>query len=381
MNLKRLTGYGRLLLTGLVLVGVLATATGCTHLNRLKTDKKLAPKSASAKKEKKVVPKQKQKFKLDTSEVLEEQMQELKSQHEQDEALIAPGAEITRKMDRWHMNAYQWMDNAVRKVDTMWLAEGTPYTTELSTFRVNVLTRMGGRGDEKKFDFKFNFNADLALPGLERKLHLIFDNSGRDSLPGADPMDQEDDIRLGFRAMSDIIRHSKIGFGGGARWRSSGPVGYLDIDWRWELDFARGMLWFEPRGFYYTDDGFGQNTTLGWRHQVRTNQVLQLISFERSTEKTDGFELEETLRYAWLRSGGLRGWLLQASLFPQYKNGSMTLDNALINITWRDALYRRWIYYTITPQLDFAEEDDYDPQPSIRIGVDILFGGQMRQLL
>jgi hypothetical protein len=39
-----------------------------------------------------------------------------------------------------------------------------------------------------------------------------------------------------------------------------------------------------------------------------------------------------------------------------------------VNLTWRDAFYRRWIYYTITPQIQFPKEDEYEARPSIRFG-------------
>jgi hypothetical protein len=52
-----------------------------------------------------------------------------------------------------------------------------------------------------------------------------------------------------------------------------------------------------------------------------------------------------------------------------------------VNLTWRDAVYRKWIYYTITPQLEFPREDDYQPRPSIRVGLEILFGGSIGHLM
>jgi hypothetical protein len=42
---------------------------------------------------------------------------------------------------------------------------------------------------------------------------------------------------------------------------------------------------------------------------------------------------------------------------------------------------RKWIYYTITPQVQFPKEDEYEPRPSLHIGLEILFGGRMGDLL
>lgn len=321
---------------------------------------------------------------FDVEEVQREQTKELAAQADSAVALIQPGDGFSRKLDIYHDKLYRFMDNAVRRVDAFWVREDMAYEPELSTFHLALMTRVGGRGDDKDVDVKAKFKADLALPGLEQRIHLIFDNTGRDDLPGSDPMKREDDdIRLGLQGVWDVLRHSEIGVGGGVRWRSSGPVAYGDIDWRYEHQLAHGRLRLTPRIFYYSDDGFGQSATLEWRRPMlaNTNIILQLVSSEKSTEDTDGFELESTVRLAWLRSGHHRGWLFQASIFPEEDSGDWTVDNGFINVSWRDALYRKWIYYTVTPQVDFAHEDDHEPRFSIRISFDILFGGRISRIL
>ena len=136
-----------------------------------------------------------------------------------------------------------------------------------------------------------------------------------------------------------------------------------------------------PRGFWYSDDGWGQVTTLSWTRRLTERQIFQLRGAEKSTEQTDGVEFEQSMRFAWLRSGVGRGWLIQASVFPHLKSSEWYWDNLLVNLTWRDAVYRKWIYYTITPQLEFPREDDYQPRPSIRVGLEMLFGGSIGHLM
>jgi hypothetical protein len=82
-------------------------------------------------------------------------------------------------------------DNAVRWLDTMWLAEDAPYDNELSTLKLRTVARVGGRRSEGTADFKVRVRVDMALPGLERKLRLFVDNSDLDALPGADPLKEK----------------------------------------------------------------------------------------------------------------------------------------------------------------------------------------------
>lgn len=309
------------------------------------------------------------------------QMESLYAQQGQDSISVRRQNGFTMWLDKTHQQWYCRMDNAVRWLDTMWLAEDEPYENELSTMNLRTIARVGGRRSEGEADFKVRVRVDMALPGLERKLRLIVDNSDPVALPGADPLKQKTSTRIGARVLLRPVRDSKLSAGGGLKWRSSNPVGYVDVDWRWEHRLANGNLSLNPRGFYFTDDGLGQMTALAWMKQVGERQLFQIRTVERSSESLEGVEFEQTLRHAWFRPGRGRGWVVQASVFPQLVSSEWIWANALVNVTWRDSLYRKWIYYTITPQVEFPKEDGYEARSSIRAGLEILFGGRIGALM
>ena len=309
------------------------------------------------------------------------QTESLQAQQGQDSKSVRRQNGFTRWLDKTHQRVYRRMDNAVRWVDTQWLAEEDPYESELSTFILRTIARVGGRRSEGAADFKVRFRADVALPGLERKLRLIVDNSDLDALPGADPLKQKNDTRIGARVLLRPARDSELSAGGGLKWRDSNPVGYVDLEWRWERKLGDGTLRFNPRGFYFTDDGLGQVTPLSWMKQVGERQLFQIRTAERTSESREGVEFEQSFRFAWFRPGRGRGWVAQASVFPQLISSDWVWVNSLLNVTWRDSLYRKWIYYTITPQVEFPKEDEYRARPSIRVGLEILFGGKIGALM
>ncbi len=320
-------------------------------------------------------------LKLDPRKVLALQMQALNAQSDKEGALIQRQNRATRWLDNFHRCWYCRMDNAVRRVDTQFLTEDARYDPELSTFKLKLMTRMGGKSSEGDFDMKVRFRADVALPGLEKRLHLFLDNAGRDSLPGQDPMKQESDTRLGVRAALKTMKDSELSLGGGLRWREAHPVAYTALDWMWDWKLDGGTIQLNPRGVYYSDEGFGQKVTLSWTRPSGKKKLFQIRLAERSAESLEGVEFEQSLRFAWLRSGKGRGWVAQASVFPHLVSSDWIWDDSLVNITWRDALYRKWIYYTITPQVQFPKEDEYQPKPSLRIGLEILFGGKIGDLM
>jgi hypothetical protein len=363
---------------------LLAADSGCARLRKRPAPPPVCPEGGAERdaQAEAGTRSRKNRLMLDPAEVLTVQMQALEPQREAYADERSPGGTRTTDwLDRMHETVFCRLDNAVRRLDTWGLREGSEYKYKASTFKLSSLMRAGGRGDEKDFDFKLRFNARLALPRIERELYLIIDNSGRNELPGSDPLKQESDTRLGLRAVRRFIKKSEIDVGGGVRLRSSGPVAYGDLEWRWKSPQWGGGLELTPRGYYYSDEGFGQMTTLIWTKPVGDNRAFQIRVAERSSEATHGLEFEQTVRFAWYRSGRKRGWVVQGSVFPHLKSSELYWDNALINITWRDALYKKWIYYSLTPQVEFAKEDRYSPQPSLRIGLEILFGGQLRDLM
>lgn len=320
-------------------------------------------------------------LRLNLEEIYYLQGLELEEQSSREHAVITRENTVTSWLDRQHGRLFRWLDNRVRWVDMAWLGEKRAYDPELSTFRLSTMTRVGGRSSEKEFDIKVRFRGDFALPALSHRLHVFLDNVGRESLPGKDPMQQDSNTRLGIRAMLKTLKNSELSANGGLRWRRSHPVAYAGVDWRYARPVGDAVYAFTPRVVYYTDDGFAQQAIMTWTRQVGERKVFQVRLGERSAENMDGVEFEQSLRFAWLRSGRGRGWVAQASVFPHLESSDWYWDDSLINVAWRDALYRKWIYYTIIPQLQFPKEDQYEPRPSLRIGLDILFGGRIGELL
>lgn len=298
------------------------------------------------------------------------------------EALFNVTNRFTETIDLWHANIFRRLDNAVRSLDLRWSSGDTDYDPEISTFALALFARVGGRGDDGDFDAKARFRAGLALPGLERRLKLVADNLGRDDLPGTDPMKRESDLRVGLQAKLDSFLGDRWDLGGGLRLHNRRPVGYVDLEWHWSASLFGGTLRFAPRGVWYSDDGFGEDATLTWTGPRTGRVIWQLLSAETAKESTSGIHLEETVRLAVpVRTKGC-GWLFQASVFPHLREKDHTnFDDFVVNATWRAPLYRRWIYYHITPQVDFADEDGHDPKPSLRFGCEILFGRETDELL
>lgn len=321
---------------------------------------------------------------LDTDQIQAEQSRALRAQDADPQAaLYASTNAFTEDMDLWHERAFRWLDNSVRTLDLWGARKDGDYSPEISTFALTGLARVGGRGDDGNFEAKARFGADLALPGLQQRLHIFVDNLGRDELPGADQMKRDDNVRVGVHAIHDSIWADHVDVGGGLRLRHGKPVGYVDIDWDWSTPLAGGKLTFVPRGVWYTDDGFGEDAAFSWiRRSADGRTAWRLVSAETAKETSSGLQLEETVQMGLFGSRKGHGWVFRASLFPHLLDeGHTFIDDVVLAATWRAALYRRWIFYTLTPQFDFAEEDRHHLHPSLTIGIEILFGGETKDIM
>ena len=315
---------------------------------------------------------------VDARQVEGMQNHELQQQREGRElGVLREPTGMTQWLDRTHETWYRRMDNMIRRTDTRWLSTDTAYEPELSTFRLCLLGRTGGPSRQKDHELKARFRGDVALPGLEDKLYLVLENVDDGDLPGLDPMSRNEKTQLGLRTAWETLLNNEIDAGIGLKWRSSNPVVYLEVQWKWEREVAGGQLRLNPRGLYYSDEGVGQVTAVSWTKPLSDRTRFQIRTAERSSESLEGVNFEQTFRFAWLRSGHGRGWLAQASVFPSLVSSDWVWADTLVNLTWRDAFYRRWIYYTITPQLQFPKEDQYEPRFSLQVGFELLFGGRI----
>jgi len=325
---------------------------------------------------------------LDMADVREAQDAVIARQaHDGGEAWVAVSTNaFWRGLDRFHNATFLLLDNLVRTLDLSWTLPGSDYDVELSSLALAPLLRAGGRGNNGDFDAKAKVRVDLALPGLERRFHLVFDNLGRDSLPGSDPMTQESDWRLALNSGWSGRSGVKFELDGGLRLRDNRLVGFADAAIKWTHPLANGRFHVSPSVFYYTDRAWGQDVRASWIRWFGPGGRwgAGLFAAEENTDDDDSFDFEATVKFACVTgSAKNRGWVVQASVFPKIEEGSDTayLDNAVLNLTWKSAVYRRWLYAAVTPQVDFAKEDGRAPAFSLRLGFEVLFGGEARPLM
>lgn len=239
-----------------------------------------------------------------------------------------------------------------------------------------------------EFDFKQRFRVYLPLPILEKRLGAFIgsDEDGK----GDDPnYFDDDDQRSGAAGLRYFFRKRKnfdanINFG--AKLKSGKPVVYIKPEAKGKFDWGR--VYFEPRQyvFWYSDDGFGEETDLEFNYFFNRHFLFRFepdFVYSNTSSGVD-FSQEIELGYLDYAVDGYPhfaidlGWKSEGHTWPSTK-----FDRHLLALRFRHRIWRPWLRLEYGPRLTWKREvpgDDEDfPEhwknhsPSFLVYLEILF--------
>ncbi|HBA83832.1 MAG TPA: hypothetical protein DCZ95_07045 [Verrucomicrobia bacterium] len=273
------------------------------------------------------------------------------------------------RLDIFHEWLGDQLDGHVKRVDAFFADEAFSEVSS-SSFKLKLYVKI--KKDAPAVKATPALDSKLALPNLENKLHVFVDNIAPDQLPGADPTDRKSRLQLGLRTLMPQWGKSSIKLDNGVRW-SGEPIAFSSLKWQRRIPLGVWSLDVQEKGYWYSDDGFGEQTQMNWTRWVMPDLGFRSTTAAQWTETSNGLEMEQTLRLGYIIEHGKKGVAFQASVFPQ-KVAPVYINNSLVNLTYRVLIYRQWLYFEVTPQLEFPYDEDYQATPSIRVGVDMFMG-------
>lgn len=295
---------------------------------------------------------------------------------------------FSERLDFVHDNLQPSLQRHVEKMDTI-LDDGTieRVSTPPSRFRLTPYVTMRAESGIQ-FSIKPDFEAEVELPNLKKRLKIFLDSSLSNELPGLDPPEQKERTQIGLRNEWWRVFRSDIGVR--ANWP---PALFASVEWRPEWSCRNA--WLRPRQklFYDSGDGLGALGSLTvhrWFSRQQDTYWQTVSAAKYATKSTDGIEMEQSILLGWVRqalesnfswrnaldSGDIaRGHTLRYSLFGHINSEVGQLDRHRFTYTYRRPLYKHWMYLEIAPGVEAKAEDDWDVHPSLTIGVDMLFWG------
>lgn len=276
-------------------------------------------------------------------------------------------------LDKAHSTEYRRITKSVNRVDALFAEKGKalPPVTN-STFRIRMETEISNLEDPG-VKARVNVHADLHLPNIEERLHLFAESFDPDKLPGVKSTDEKQAVFVGLRRIGDIFSTPALDLRAGARWHGR-PVAFGRAEIGHCFTSGPWSIYPEQTGFWFTDDGTGERTSLAVERLLGESMMAQSYSGCLYSETSRGFEWQESLGFEFIAHGTREN--PRKTLSTQVSGFGHVDDRNLVDsyrwdvLTLRLPLYSNWLYVEITPRLEWANDDNWHPKWSLLFTID-----------
>jgi hypothetical protein len=266
----------------------------------------------------------------------------------------------------------RWIDNFF--IDERVVREDTETRLRLS------VSNFSEEGDLLGIDLRTSLRLDLPIIGERLRLFFSGDDDERErGVLSPDGRGRQRIVDTRERSASVGIRYfflstlrQNLSLSTGLRFRGGSPVLLLEPRYRHTVPIQRWDLRFTQRYRAYSDG----------RSEIRTSFDLErpLLGrfFFRTTAEGAWFDDEDGYFY------GLHSILyhpLSRNRILQYgwSNNFVTqpthaLEEIRLFVSYRQRIWRDWMFLEVSPQLAFPREEDYEISPGILLRLDMVFG-------
>lgn len=291
----------------------------------------------------------------------------------------------TERLDYLASNVPRRVDTPIRTVDEYFAPEGMEKKKASQTkTRIGLYAELV---EDEGFDISFepDFEIEVDLPNIERRMKLFVESGREDDLPGRSLSERDDQgVTIG---VGEWMENLNIMVDAGIRTRIP-PELFARLSWRPRWSWKSWKYLPEQRVFWESNDkGFGSLTQLGiYRWIGEQKEVFfRSQSAGKINEDTDGFEWEQTLKLGRVkelieedrRGRGVgaddlaRGYGIRYSLFGE----DTIITEHRFGFGWRFPVYQRWLFADIKPGLEWKNDNDFETAYRLDVGIDVLFWG------
>ncbi len=288
-----------------------------------------------------------------------------------------------QRMDYIHENLYTDYNTRVVRTDGYFGRVLDEHEAPVpSRFRLGLFLEVS-QENTPQVAFQPQFKAKIKLPNVQRHWNVFLDNMRPTDLPGKDPTEENNRMRIGMGTLTHIP-HLSANAGVRITWL---PEAFVELNWKpqWKL----GSWVFAPAQsvFYETDDKLGEQTKLAFFRWFGSRRQWAAGTMTAGTwsETSDGLEWEQTVKGGYVgelldekdrgqavdRNDLARGTGARYSVFGSDKN----FTEHQLMLAHRRPVYKKWIYLEVTPGLKWRSEYDWRTDPFILFGLDCLFWG------
>lgn len=299
---------------------------------------------------------------------------DIRSQHDG-----APYAlDFNQRLDAAHDELYTWMQGVVQATDHRFAAKDRELKpVPAAPFRISLTTETINRSDGLDFGLDANLDMSLSLPNIEDRLRIFVTSNELDESAN----DSRNNSRLRAGVRYSLL--DSLDFDVGVQ-LDLPPVAFASVSWRRE--YALGGWDFYPlaKVFMETDESFGYVTAATFdrwsgRHLFRSSTYAKWRDDRDKTQWSQSFiyarahELIVPERYGYyLKADDIgHGWGVRVLASGE--------DTSEVTYYETGVFYRRpvarhkWLYWYVEPLVRWDRKYDWNTDPGIRVGIDMLF--------
>jgi hypothetical protein len=302
-----------------------------------------------------------------------------------DELPESPGAAfeegLAGQIDWLHDATFLKVQRSIDYVDRRFVGKSVEAErVPVSRFRLGVYVDAVSEKD-LEFGFAPEFDIKLKMPNIERHLSLFVTTKELGELPGTDLADRDEGVRLGVSRK--WRKHFSTAVGVKWDWP---PEPFVQLKWHDKWRAGAWQLYPSCRVFWRLEEGFG-TTGVFTADRWKGRGLLRFSSGGKWTEESDGFEWSQTaiLGYAQElleedRLGGRASGrdLARGGGVRYLVKGDTEVDPVRsheVLLFYKFPLRKEWAYFVVGPSVRARNERDWEIEPGIQLGVDLLFWG------
>jgi hypothetical protein len=268
--------------------------------------------------------------------------------------------------------------DTARWIDSFFRTETYEEEHDRSSLRLRFDTFLK---EGENVDFNVRPSLRLVLPHAERRFQLIISDNSDDEF-GLDrpqtftsqprPVSAASDTQTAsvrYAFLANEVRHLAIT--GGAQYRDGTPAFYLGPRYRRNFDLDRWLLRFTERLRWFTDEGFESISTFELERPFRDTYFFRSILEGNWFEDTAGYFYQLTFQL-FRQLGPTRAigyeWGNFFVTHPAHELSATTLK-----VTYRQQIWRPWLFLEISPQVTFPRDRDFETVPGVLFRFEVFF--------
>jgi hypothetical protein len=223
-----------------------------------------------------------------------------------------------------------------------------------------------------------DIKVQLNFPGTEKSLQLIIESRDED-LDENDIVDRSrnkqsnknNDTKAGFQYFLDRTDF-KSSLGSGIIFRSIRPLPFIRFRIKQNITLGEWLFRPESETLWVDLDGTISKLDLDFDYKLAPKFLFRFANFTKWNDQDYIFEFS---------NGPSIYHKIDEKIALSYNaraissnTPSQAIQNYNLSVGYRQLLYKKWFFWTVTPVVDFPRENNFHRTPSLNIRFEMIFG-------